>query len=314
MRKTMRVTSVGVLLLMGCATNAQTGAVGGAAGGAVVGGVIGKVAGSTAKGAIIGAAVGGTAGALIGAKMDRQAKELEVSIKGATVERVGEGIQVTFASGLLFGFDSDVPSADAKVNLRELALIAPEVPRLQPVDPRPHRPGRSSTYNQGLSERRASAVDRYLTQQGVAGSRMSTRGLGETEPIATNSTEAGRQANRRVEVSIYAVAGSSRRRHQGDRRMRAFAAIALLLLTACPGTKPIKELLDDPSRSWQECRVVGEVKTSVGAWAPIRLTTAPGPSSSSARPGTGPRGLAPGSAWKGSFGRRSPSEPQPVQS
>lgn len=204
MRKTMRVTSVGVLLLMGCATNAQTGAIGGAAGGAVVGGVIGKVAGSTAKGAIIGAAVGGTAGALIGAKMDRQAKELEVSIKGATVERVGEGIQVTFASGLLFGFDSDVPSADAKVNLRELALSLQKYPDSNLLILGHTDEVGTSTYNQELSERRASAVDRYLTQQGVAGSRMSTRGLGETEPIATNSTEAGRQANRRVEVSIYA--------------------------------------------------------------------------------------------------------------
>jgi hypothetical protein len=97
-----------LVLLAGCATKTQTGAVVGAAGGAAVGGAIGAATGSTAKGAIIGAVVGGAAGAIIGSQMDKQAKELEQNIKGAKVERVGEGIQVTFASGLLYDFDSDV--------------------------------------------------------------------------------------------------------------------------------------------------------------------------------------------------------------
>lgn len=204
MRRIMRVTTVGVLFLAGCATHAQTGAIGGAAGGAVVGGVIGKVAGSTAKGAIIGAAVGGAAGALIGAKMDRQAKELELSIKGATVERVGEGIQVTFASGLLFGFDSDAPSDAARINLAELALSLKKYPDSNLLVIGHTDQVGSAVYNQGLSERRAVAIDRVLRVDGVDGSRTTTIGLGETEPIASNSTEAGRQANRRVEVSIYA--------------------------------------------------------------------------------------------------------------
>ena len=91
--------------LEGCATKKQTGALVGATGGAVVGGVIGKATGHTARGTIIGAAVGGTAGALIGARMDRQAKELAQNIPGARVERVGEGIQVTFESGLLAGVE-----------------------------------------------------------------------------------------------------------------------------------------------------------------------------------------------------------------
>ena len=113
--------SAGFLGLGGCATKMQTGAVVGTAGGAVAGGVIGKVAGSTAKGAIIGAVVGGVAGAIIGAQMDKQAKELDQNIKGATVERVGEGIKVTFASGLLYDFDSDAIRTEAKANLHELA-------------------------------------------------------------------------------------------------------------------------------------------------------------------------------------------------
>ena len=93
------------LVAGGCARNAQRGAAVGAGGGAVVGGVIGAVSGSTAKGAIIGAAVGGAAGAIIGDQMDRRAREIDRDIPGAEVERVGEGILVTFESGILFGLD-----------------------------------------------------------------------------------------------------------------------------------------------------------------------------------------------------------------
>ncbi len=190
--------------LAACATKMQTGAVVGTAGGAVVGGVIGKVAGSTAKGAIIGAIVGGAAGAIIGARMDKQAKELEQNIKGATVERVGEGIQVTFASGLLYDFDSDVVRVEARTNLRELATSLDKYPGTEVVIIGHTDQLGSAAYNQGLSERRATSAASYLISQGVSGSRIATRGLGESEPAASNETEAGRQANRRVEVAIYA--------------------------------------------------------------------------------------------------------------
>jgi outer membrane protein OmpA-like peptidoglycan-associated protein len=193
-----------ILALGGCATKTQTGAVVGAAGGAVAGGVIGKVAGSTAKGAIIGAVVGGVAGTLIGAQMDKQAKEMEQNIKGATIERVGEGIQVTFASGLLYDFDSDVVRPDAKTNLLELAASLTKYPDTELLIIGHTDQLGSIAYNQNLSERRATAAANYLTSQGVSGSRIGTRGLGETEPVATNETEAGRQANRRVEVAIFA--------------------------------------------------------------------------------------------------------------
>jgi len=199
----------------GCATKARTGAVVGAGGGAVIGGVIGKVAGSTAKGAIIGAVVGGTAGAMIGARMDRQAKELEMSIPGATIERVGEGIQVTFASGLLYDFDSDVVKTDARTNLRELANSLAKYPDTDLVIIGHTDQVGSSSYNQGLSERRAMAAASYLSMQGVAGSRIATRGLGETEPIATNDSESGRAANRRVEVAIFASRAARERAAAG---------------------------------------------------------------------------------------------------
>lgn len=195
---------VAILLTAGCATKSQTGAVIGAGGGAVVGGVIGKVAGSTAKGAIIGAAVGGAAGAIIGARMDRQAKELELSIKGATVERVGEGIQVTFDSGLLYDFDSDVVKTAARTNLTELARSLEKYPDSDLMIIGHTDSQGSDSYNQALSERRAQSAASYLSSQGVASARIATRGLGETEPVASNDSDSGRQANRRVEVAIYA--------------------------------------------------------------------------------------------------------------
>lgn len=208
MRTTRGFVALSLLLAagagLGCATKAQTGAVIGAGGGAVVGGVIGKVAGSTAKGAIIGAVVGGAAGAIIGDQMDRQAKELDQNIKGATVERVGEGIQVTFASGLLYDFDSDVVKAEARTNLRELAASLHKYPDTDLVIIGHTDQVGTIDYNQALSERRARSAAAYLVGQGVSGARIDARGLGETEPIATNDTEAGRMANRRVEVAIFA--------------------------------------------------------------------------------------------------------------
>ena len=105
--RTAMVLAVAVAFT-GCSwSNKAKGTAAGTAAGAAVGGVIGNQTGSTARGAIIGAVVGGAAGAVIGRQMDQQAKELKVQIPGAVVERVGEGIQVTFASGLLFDFDSD---------------------------------------------------------------------------------------------------------------------------------------------------------------------------------------------------------------
>jgi outer membrane protein OmpA-like peptidoglycan-associated protein len=198
------VVAASALALGSCATKSQTGAVVGAAGGAVVGGVIGKATGSTASGVIIGAAVGGIAGAIIGAEMDKQARELKQNIPGARVERVGEGITVTFASGLLYDFDSDVVRPEAQSNLRNLARSLSKYPGSDlHIVGHTDQVGAAS-YNQSLSERRAAAAANYLVAQGVRRTRIATRGMGETEPIAENSTEAGRQANRRVEVAIYA--------------------------------------------------------------------------------------------------------------
>lgn len=194
----------GALSATACARNAQRGLVFGAAGGAVVGGIIGKVAGSTAKGAIIGAAVGGAAGAIIGDQMDRQAAELKQNIPGATVERVGEGIQVTFASGLLYDFDSDAVKPDARANLQSLAQSLDKYPGSDLLILGHTDSVGTDDYNKRLSVRRADAAAEYLVGQGVERSRIGTGGLGEEEPVAPNATADGRSRNRRVEVAIYA--------------------------------------------------------------------------------------------------------------
>lgn len=192
--------------LVGCASMSkkERGAVIGAGAGAVAGGLVGRSNGSTAKGAIIGAAVGGAAGAVIGHQMDQQAKEIKQNIPGAVVERVGEGIQVTFASGLLYDFNSDAVKGTAGENLRKLAASLAKYPNTELLIAGHTDSQGDEGYNQRLSERRASSAASYLAGQGVTRARLHTRGLGEMEPVADNDSDAARQRNRRVEVAIYA--------------------------------------------------------------------------------------------------------------
>lgn len=185
-------------------SNTAKGAAGGSAGGAAVGAGIGALAGNTAKGAILGAVIGGAAGTAIGAYMDKQARELDEELEGATVERVGEGIKVTFDSGILFGFDSYQLTPQAKENIREMAQTLKKYEDTNIlVEGHTDDVGKES-YNQNLSERRAKAVADYAKSLGVDGSRIQTRGYGEEQPVAENTTETGRSENRRVEVAIFA--------------------------------------------------------------------------------------------------------------
>ena len=202
----LMVAAAGLMASSACASlnNKEKGAVIGATGGAAAGAVIGKATGSTARGAIIGAAVGGTAGAIIGHQMDQKAKQILASVPGATVTRVGEGLVVTFESGLMFDFDSDVLRTEARKNLDNLAanLASFGDSKLMLIG---HTDAVGDDgYNQTLSQRRALAVETYLVQHGVPSTRMVAAGRGETEPIASNDTEAGRQQNRRVEIAVYA--------------------------------------------------------------------------------------------------------------
>lgn len=203
------------LAISACATfsKKEEGAIIGAGAGGAVGAVIGNQTGSTTRGAIIGAVVGGVAGAIIGNQMDQQAKELKQNIPGATVARVGEGIQVTFASGLLYDFDSDVVRAVAAENLRNLAASLSKYPNTDLLIVGYTDSDGPSDYNLALSERRAMAVSSFLATQGVAVPRLRTAGRGEMEPVSTNDTEAGRQLNRRVEVAIFANASARAAAH-----------------------------------------------------------------------------------------------------
>ena len=197
---------VAAVSLAACASlnKKESGAIIGATTGAAVGAAVGHANGSTAKGAIIGAAVGGTAGAIIGHQMDQQAKEIKQNIPGAVVERVGEGLQVTFESGLLFDFDSDALRAEARKNLTTFAQSLGKYPNTDILIVGHTDSKGTDDYNQSLSTRRAGAAMSYLVSQGVTASRLRSVGRGEAEPIATNDTDAGRQQNRRVEVAIYA--------------------------------------------------------------------------------------------------------------
>jgi len=190
----------------GCSSSNKATDVGilGAGAGGVIGGVIGKSQDKTARGVLIGAAVGGAAGAIIGSQMDKQAEELDEELENATVERVGEGIKITFNSNILFAVDSSELNSAAQQNLNDLAgslgdyentniLIAGHTDSTGPEE-----------YNQSLSERRAGAAAVYLANQGIAQPRLEIVGHGEMKPIASNDTDVGRQQNRRVEVAIYA--------------------------------------------------------------------------------------------------------------
>lgn len=189
-----------------CSTmsNRDRGAVIGAGTGAVIGGVIGNQTGSTARGAIIGAVLGGAAGAVIGHQMDQQAQEIGAAIPGATVTRIGEGIAVTFESGILFPYDSDVLLPTARTNLDALANSLLKYPNSSLTIVGHADSVGSDSYNQALSERRARAASAYLQSRGVAAGRLTAVGRGETEPLFSNASEEGRRRNRRVEVAIYA--------------------------------------------------------------------------------------------------------------
>ncbi len=204
-------------LMPACKTSntVKGGVIGGTAGG-VIGGIIGKKAGNTVVGVLIGAAVGGAAGALIGRYMDKQAAEIRRDMKGAQVERVGEGILITFDSGLLFGVDSYQLNPNTKANLNELAEILAKYEDTDIlIEGHTDNTG-TDEHNQTLSENRAKSVSGYLIQQGVAFNRLTTVGYGESQPVADNASTAGKQENRRVEVAIYANKKLKRAAKKGD--------------------------------------------------------------------------------------------------
>jgi outer membrane protein OmpA-like peptidoglycan-associated protein len=203
---TLFVLMVFLLAAVHCASWNKTtrGAVIGGAGGAVVGGVIGRAAGSTILGAILGAAVGGAAGAYIGNYMDKQAAEMQRDLEGAEVQRIGEGIKITFDSGILFDIDKSDLRPVSKTNLADLAKILNKYPDTNILIEGHTDSTGTEDHNMILSRERAQSVAFYLASLGVNSGRFSTAGYGETQPIAMNDTPEGRQKNRRVDIAVIA--------------------------------------------------------------------------------------------------------------
>lgn len=211
------------LVLSGCGTMSNTakgGAIGGGSGaalGALVGGIFGHGKGA-AIGAAVGTAVGAGAGTLIGKKMDKAAKQA-AEIEGAQVEQVTDNnglqaVKVTFDSGILFNTGSSTLSTSAQSSLSKFANSVLRQNTDMDVDVYGYTDNtgwknstaeQSTQKNLDLSQQRAQSVSTYLLSCGAASSQIKTvQGMGETNPVADNTTEAGRQQNRRVEVYMYA--------------------------------------------------------------------------------------------------------------
>lgn len=196
----MLVTSIG------CSNwkNRDRGALIGAGAGAAAGAVIGDAAGNTALGAILGAVVGGAAGAYIGNQMDKQAAELQRDLEGAKVERVGEGIKITFNSGILFDVNSSSMRPEAVSNLQNLSAVLNKYPDTEVLIEGHTDSDGTNEHNMDLSNRRSQSVANTMEAASVMSNRFIIRAYGETQPIADNATADGKQQNRRVEIAIYA--------------------------------------------------------------------------------------------------------------
>lgn len=194
-----------VLVLGSCKgmKKSQKGVLIGAAAGGAAGAGIGKAAGNTALGAIIGATVGGVAGGIIGHQMDKQAEELE-KIPGAEVKRVGEGVNVTFDSGVLFDYDKSDLSGEAVTRLSDVADILNKYPDTYVLVEGHTDATGTDSYNMKLSKKRSQSVVHLLKAKEVASKRIKSSWYGETQPKFPNDSEANRGKNRRVEFAIYA--------------------------------------------------------------------------------------------------------------
>lgn len=189
------------------ANNKQKGAVIGAGGGAILGAIIGNNAGEGGNGelgAVIGGVVGGAAGVLIGNKMDKEAQRIEEEIPGAQVERVEDGIVLTFdeKSGVNFATNKSSLTESSKETLDKLANIFKEYSDTNILVVGHTDSTGNSDYNMSLSKDRAFSVSYYLMDKGIDSKRITTNWFGENQPVYDNSTAEGRSKNRRVNIAI----------------------------------------------------------------------------------------------------------------
>jgi outer membrane protein OmpA-like peptidoglycan-associated protein len=180
--------------------------------GALIGAGIGSLTGDGSterrQRATVGAAIGALAGMGAGQYMDRQEDQLRDNLSGSGVDisRSGNDILLNMPSGITFAIDSSTIQSQFYGTLNNVASVLQQYPETQ-ISIVGHTDSTGTeSYNQSLSERRANAVSRYLSNQGIAYARLNAYGVGESQPVASNNSEAGRRQNRRVEVRITPVA------------------------------------------------------------------------------------------------------------
>lgn len=191
-------------------SKATKGALIGAAAGAVVGLISGDDAVERRQHAMILAGVGALAGGAIGNYQDRQEAELRAELEGTgvSVTRIGDNITLNMPGNVTFATDSSDLSPAFFDVLNSVGKVLGEFDKTV-VEVAGHTDSTGShAYNQGLSERRAQSVSSYLTSQGVIPQRLITIGMGESRPVSDNTTAGGRQANRRVEITMVPVTAS----------------------------------------------------------------------------------------------------------
>lgn len=177
----------------------------GAVGGYLLGDLVGGRRDRTER--IVGAGIGALAGGAVGLYMDRQEQDLrrQTAGTGVEIERRGDELVLTMPAGITFPFNQYDLQPQFRPTLDRVAEILGEYPQTM-IDVYGHTDSvGSDAYNQTLSENRARAVADYLSMRGVQSVRIATIGYGETQPVADNGTEAGRAANRRVELRIVPV-------------------------------------------------------------------------------------------------------------
>ncbi|MDY0957698.1 MULTISPECIES: OmpA family protein [unclassified Sphingomonas] len=186
-------------------SKAAIGGLGGAVGGYLLGDLVGGRRDRTEK--ILGAGIGGLAGAGIGAYMDKQERDLRARTAGTDVQvvRQGDDLLLNLPSGITFAYNSAQVQPQFRQTLDQVADILSQYKQTY-IDVYGHTDSTGSdAYNQRLSEQRATSVADYLASRGVQPARIGTRGFGKSQPIASNDTEEGRAANRRVEIKIVPI-------------------------------------------------------------------------------------------------------------
>lgn len=186
-------------------SKAAIGGIGGAVGGYLLGDLVGGRRDRTEK--ILGAGIGGLAGAGIGAYMDKQERDLRARTAGTDVQvvRQGDDLLLNLPSGITFAYNSAQVQPQFRQTLDQVADILSQYKQTY-IDVYGHTDSTGSdAYNQRLSEQRATSVADYLASRGVQPARIGTRGFGKSQPIASNDTEEGRAANRRVEIKIVPI-------------------------------------------------------------------------------------------------------------